>query len=141
MMSPDAERFVAAARVGRLATVGEDGVPYLVPICFVLHAGALWMPLDAKPKRVPVEQLKRVRNLLERPQVGVLIDHWSEDWSELAYVQIRGLASLVRGGEEKREAVRLLREKYFQYRAMPELDENPTVRITPVAVRVWGRLA
>jgi PPOX class probable F420-dependent enzyme len=136
----EAERFVAAARVGHLATLGDDGFPYLVPFCFVLYNGALWMPLDAKPKRVPVERLKRVRNLLERPEVGVVVDRWSEDWSELAYVQIRGVAALVRTGEERAEAVRLLREKYPQYRAMPELDDNPTVRITPVAVQVWGRL-
>lgn len=140
MIPPDAARFVAAARVGRLATIGEDGFPYLVPFCFVLHDGSLWMPLDAKPKRVPVEQLKRVRNLIERPSVGVVVDHWDEDWSRLGYVQIRGRADLIVDGEDRSTALRLLREKYPQYRAMPIIDRNPTVRITPVAVVVWGHL-
>ncbi|MCS6801149.1 MAG: TIGR03668 family PPOX class F420-dependent oxidoreductase [Chloroflexota bacterium] len=140
MIPQEAERFVATARVGRLATIGDDGFPYLVPFCYVLYQGALWMPLDAKPKRVPVERLKRVRNLIARPNVGVVIDRWAEDWSQLGYVQIRGIASLVREGEEREAALRLLREKYPQYRMMPEIAVNPTVRITPVAVQVWGHL-
>ncbi|GIW06594.1 MAG: hypothetical protein KatS3mg060_1399 [Dehalococcoidia bacterium] len=140
MIPPEVEQFLATARVGRLATIGADGFPYVVPFCYVLHAGALWMPLDAKPKRVPVERLKRVRNLIERPAVGVVVDRWSEDWTDLAYVQIRGTAALIRDGAERAEALRRLREKYPQYRDMPVIDDNPTVRIIPVAVQAWGRL-
>ncbi|MFN8532372.1 MAG: TIGR03668 family PPOX class F420-dependent oxidoreductase [Dehalococcoidia bacterium] len=137
-MTPETVAFVAAARVARLATVGEDGFPYLVPFCFVLHAGEIWSALDEKPKRIPVERLRRVRNLVARPQVGVVVDRWSEDWSQLAWVQIRGIADLVFEGVERAEALKLLREKYSQYQAMPVIDRNPTIRITPESVQVWG---
>ena len=140
VIPPAAVPFVAQARVGRLATIGEDGLPYLVPFCYVLWQGDLWSPLDTKPKRVPVERLRRVQNIVARPGVGVVIDRWSEDWSELAYVQIRGHARLVTSAEARAAVVPLLREKYPQYRSMPALDENPLLQITPLAVVVWGHL-
>lgn len=136
-LSASAEDYLRDARVGRLATVDETGQPYLVPFCFVWHSGAIYMALDAKPKRVPVEKLKRVRNLLERPSVGVIVDRWDEDWSKLAYVQIRGKASLLTEGAEREAALRLLREKYSQYRSMP-IEDNPTVKIVPSGVTTWG---
>ncbi|HUS14032.1 MAG TPA: hypothetical protein VM536_03345, partial [Chloroflexia bacterium] len=53
--------FLSAARVARLATSSPAGVPHLVPVCFALDApaGALYIALDAKPKRVDVRRLKR----------------------------------------------------------------------------------
>src|SRR3954468_8081186 len=49
----DAEqrRRVAAARVGRLATLDADGRPHLVPFCFVLAGDTLYSAVDRKPKR------------------------------------------------------------------------------------------
>lgn len=44
------ERLLATWPVARLATVGPDGRPHLVPIVFARHAGALWSPIDGKPK-------------------------------------------------------------------------------------------
>ena len=138
LLTPEVEAFVRDARLGRFATVGEHGMPFLQAFCFVWLNGAIYSALDAKPKRVPVEQLKRVRNVLDRPNIGVIIDRWSEDWSELAYVQFRGTASLLREGEERDQALVALHAKYRQYDVMP-IEENPTIKITPSGVTVWGR--
>ena len=98
------------ARVARLATVGADGRPHVVPICFVLAGDVLYTAVDEKPKRT--RRLKRLENIEANPQVEVVIDHWDEDWSRLWWVRLRGTARIV----EDRHAVELLVAKYPQYR-------------------------
>lgn len=125
--------FVAEARVARLGSVDPRGRPHLVPICFVLNDATLYSVLDAKPKRVEVTALRRVRNLLANPNVQVLIDRYDEDWARLAYIQLRGAATLLQPGPEHAVALAALRDKYLQYVAMP-LDDAPMIR---VAIEGW----
>jgi PPOX class probable F420-dependent enzyme len=127
-LTPDLVALVRDARVARLATVDEVSRPHVVPVCFVYRDGVAYVALDAKPKRVPVTQLRRVRNLLANPDVQLLVDHYEEDWSSLVYVQLRGLAGLLGPGGEHAEALALLRAKYKQYQAMA-LDDTPIIRI------------
>jgi PPOX class probable F420-dependent enzyme len=134
---PEVEAFVAAQRVARLATVDTAGGPHVVPICFVFERDNVYSVLDAKPKRVPVERLQRVRNLLANPNVQLLVDRYDEDWTHLAFVQLRGRAKLVLPGPEQAVAVKRLREKYEQYRSM-DLDESPVIRVEVLAVVSWG---
>jgi PPOX class probable F420-dependent enzyme len=115
------------ARVARLATVGGDGRPHVVPICFALDGDTLYTAVDEKPKRT--RRLKRLANIAANPQVEVLIDHYEEDWSQLWWVRLRGRAGVV---EHDERALALLMAKYLQYRAQPprgpfivvEIDER-----------------
>ena len=134
------ERFVREHRVARLATVDERGRPHAVPICYVYSGGRLYTPLDLKPKAVPPEGLRRVRNIMANPQVQVLIDEYDEDWSRLAFVQLRGAAILLHEGTEYRRALRLLSGKYPQYQALP-LAGRPLIQITVERTMAWGRLS
>ena len=92
VVTPAARAFLAGARRAILATVAPDGRPRLVPVCFALAPDddargrpILYTPLDEKPKRVgDPHQLARVRDLLVRPDVTLLVDHWDEDWQHLA---------------------------------------------------------
>ena len=130
--------FLAAHRVARLATVAADGVPSIVPICYAGDGRALYSALDAKPKRVAPAKLQRVRNLLDRPDVALVVDEYAEDWSRLAYVLVRGRADLVEvGAPEHAAAVGLLRAKYPQYQGMP-IEDHPVIRIRPVAAYLWA---
>jgi PPOX class probable F420-dependent enzyme len=129
--------FVNSNRVARLGTVDDKGRPHVVPICFVYAGGCLYSVLDTKPKRVPVHELRRVRNLLSHPSVQVVVDRWDEDWARLAYVQLRGRASLLEQGPEHDEALGRLRERYTQYGPM-ELDGAPIVRVEVDAYVSWG---
>jgi len=129
--------FISSHRVGRLATVDEEGKPHVIPICYVYNGAYIYSPLDEKPKRVPIERLKRVRNIQSRPEVCLVIDRYSEEWSQLGYVLIQGTALLLQAGEEHEEALRLLREKYPQYRKMA-LEERPMIKITPKKILSWG---
>jgi PPOX class probable F420-dependent enzyme len=131
------EAFVREARVARLATVDERGRPHVVPICFVYQDGAVYSVLDAKPKRVPVRSLRRVRNLLANANVQLLVDRYDEDWTRLAYVQLRGRAALLESGPEHSEAISLLRAKYAQYANM-RLDDAPVIKVLVEEVVAWG---
>jgi hypothetical protein len=65
-----------------------------------------------------------------------VVDDYSDDWSRLAYVMIRGRADVLEKGEAHERALRLLRAKYPQYRKMA-LEERPVIRITPGRVVEW----
>ena len=131
------ERFVREHRVARLATVDERGHPHVVPICYAYARGRLYTPLDLKPKAVAPEGLRRVRNILANPQVQVLIDDYDEDWSRLAFVQLRGAATLLHEGPEYQRALRLLGQKYPQYQALP-LTDRPIIQVTVERVVAWS---
>jgi PPOX class probable F420-dependent enzyme len=131
-------RFVAAARVGRLATVSPGGAPHVVPVCFVLDGDDIYVALDEKPKRVAPERLRRVRNIRANPRVQLLADVYDEDWSRLAFVQADGRAILVQpGGPGHARAIALLREKYPQYRDMA-LETRPVIAIVVERWRSWS---
>src|ERR1700754_4325073 len=85
--TPAAPRLVEVARTATLATIDGHGRPRLVPMCYVIDdAGMVWSALDEKPKHVAdTHSLARVRDLVARPEVGILVDRWSEDWSRLAW--------------------------------------------------------
>jgi len=86
---------------------------------------------------VPVRDLRRVRNLIANSNVQLLVDVWDEDWTKLAYLQLRGVASVIEAGPEQAEAIRLLRARYVQYVTMP-LDDAPVIRIAVTSYVAWG---
>ncbi|HEX9370070.1 MAG TPA: TIGR03668 family PPOX class F420-dependent oxidoreductase [Roseiflexaceae bacterium] len=132
--------FLQSQRVGRLATADLAGRPHVVPVCYACDGASLYIALDAKPKRVAPERLRRVRNLLENPRVALVVDRYSDDWGELAYLLIQGSAELLPpGAVEHRRAVELLRQRYPQYRAMP-IEGQPAIAIRPESVVGWGAL-
>jgi coenzyme F420-0:L-glutamate ligase / coenzyme F420-1:gamma-L-glutamate ligase len=139
----DAEQsaFLVRRRVGRLATADAAGEPHVVPVCFACVPRAIYIALDEKPKDVPPARLKRVRNIQENPKVAFVVDRYSEDWSLLAFVMVRGSAALLEPrSEEHASAVRLLRGKYHHYERM-RIDENPVIAIRPDKVASWGALS
>jgi PPOX class probable F420-dependent enzyme len=133
-------RFLARSRVAHLATADATGRPHVVPICFVVHGRTLYFVLDRKPKRVAPHRLRRVRNLVANPRVAVVVDRYREDWSRLAFVLVEGRARVLRRGEARAVALRLLRRKYAQYRKM-DLDSRPVVAVGVRRATAWGRLA
>ena len=136
-ISEEVHDFMEAQRVGRLATADAEGAPHVVPVCYAFDGHRIYSALDLKPKRVHWLRLKRVRNIEVNPSVALVIDRYSEDWSRLAYVLIRGVADIMETGEEQERAVSLLRARYPQYDALLA-DDPPMLRITPDRVVSWG---
>src|SRR5215470_9652392 len=114
-LSPSASRFVRAARVAHLATADAGGQPLVIPICFAFDGKEFFSPIDEKPKRLPLQRLKRLRNIEENSQVSLVIDRYQEDWRKLGYVLVSGQASILLTGRKHRRVVGLLRWKYRQY--------------------------
>ena len=134
-----AAAFVAARRVGRLATSDATGRPHVVPVCYAFDGRRVYTAVDRKPKRRAARGLKRVLNVLANPDVALVVDDYSEDWSELAYVLVHGSAELLEDGEERAAAEKLLRDKYPQYREL--LDPGcAVIAITPTKTVAWGRV-
>ena len=139
-LSPEQTAFLVRRRVARLATADGEGRPHAVPVCFAYAPGSVYVALDEKPTEVPVTGLKRLRNILENPDVALVADRYAEDWGLLAFVMVRGRADLLESGtEEHGAAVRLLRGKYHQYETM-RIEENPVIAIRAERVASWGAL-
>ncbi len=131
------QTFVQTHRVARLATVDATGRPLALPICYVLDGETLYSPTDAKPKRVPVQRLKRLQNIRENPHVALVIDDYSEDWTQLSYVLLHGMAEILGEGPEFEWAIAALRAKYPQYRDM-SIQDNPMIAVHLTRVISWG---
>lgn len=135
---PTLETYLRTQPVARLATVDQNGRPHVVPICFVFDRGSLYSALDAKPKRVLLSRLRRVANIGSNPHVQVLVDEYHSDWSQLRYVQLRGVAELLSTGDERDGALSLLVRKYGQYQEM-DLGDCPVIKVTVQSRIVWGK--
>lgn len=126
-------------RVGHLATADANAAPHLVPICFVYDGHAVYTAIDHKPKRAAGYRMKRIRNMLENPQVTFLIDYYEEDWLQLAYVMIQGHAQILESGPERQRALVLLEDKYPQYRERQlAQDSGLVIKIVPDSIRHWA---
>jgi PPOX class probable F420-dependent enzyme len=130
------QELLQTARVARLATVDAQGQPHVVPIVFAYDGRRLFTPLDAKPKQVALDRLQRVKNIAANDQVAVVVDHYHEDWQQLAWVQLRGRAALITAGEDYDTGLGLLLQKYPQYTAMP-LDGRPLIVVHVARLRGW----
>jgi PPOX class probable F420-dependent enzyme len=135
IIPPAVEEFIERARVARLATIDSEFKPHLVPVVFVFNGNHFFIPVDetAKP-----EKLKRIRNIQDNPNVTLLIDEYSEDWTKLAFVMIQGKASVAtkeEGNIQVRQAYKKLMIKYLQYQKVG-LGERCII-ITPKKVASW----
>ena len=119
------ERF-AAARVARLATVGPEEGPHLVPVVFAVVGDTIVSAVDHKPKSTT--RLRRLANIESDPRVSLLIDEYDEDWSRLWWVRADGRAAV----HETWDLAPLV-AKYEQY-----ADRVPTGPVIVVEVDRWS---
>ena len=87
--------FINAHRVARLATADALGRPAVIPICYVFDGTSLYSAIDQKPKRGGPKELQRIRNIRVNPNVALVIDDYSENWSQLVYVLVHGIAQII----------------------------------------------
>jgi PPOX class probable F420-dependent enzyme len=113
-----ARELLERAPVGRLGLIDDDGGPRVLPVTYAFSGTALVSAIDHKRKRVPADQLARVRWLRARPRAALTVDHYAEDWSQLAWVQVLGEARVLEASDEP-SAVRSLSERYEAYRVQP----------------------
>jgi PPOX class probable F420-dependent enzyme len=121
--------MLEAARVARLGLLDEGDLPRVLPVTFAAFEGALWSAIDHKPKRDG--EPARVRRLRRRPEATLLVDRYDDDWSRLAWVEVRGQVSV----EPLGPALDALADKYPQY--VHEPPQGPLLRLAPERFACW----
>jgi PPOX class probable F420-dependent enzyme len=121
------------SRVARLGIVDDDGAPRVLPVTYALAGEVLVSAIDHKRKDVPPERLARVRWLRARPRAALTVDHYDEDWSALAWVQVLGPVAIL---DDAPAAIVALAERYSQYREHP--PAGPVIELVPDRI-VWWR--
>jgi PPOX class probable F420-dependent enzyme len=124
-----AGELLSSSRVARLALLDERDLPRVLPIVFAVWEGAVWSAIDRKPKRSA--EPARVRRLRRRPQAALLVDRYDDDWSRLAWVELRGVVSI----EPVGPALEALTARYPQYRAEP--PPGPLLRLEVQDAVCW----
>jgi PPOX class probable F420-dependent enzyme len=137
----DMVRRVAAARVGRLATVDAAGRPHLVPVCFALVGDETYTgytAVDDKPKRST--RLRRVVNVAATGVACLLVDEYDEDWTRLWWVRLDCRARVVTERRQRQADLRheaRARVAQLHPAAVPAYqlpdDRQPQSGATPVA--------
>jgi len=125
-------KLIARERVCRVATTGADGKPHVVPVCHVLAGEKIYFGSG--------NDARKVANVRANPQIALTIDLYSEDWSQLRGVMVRGTATLIERGPRFKRARALLYEKYPQYpeEAALATSDSVVVEVTPTRVLSWG---
>lgn len=128
-------RRFTQARVARLATVGADGTPHLVPLVFVLVGDVVYSSVDSKPKST--RRLRRLDNIAATGRVSLLVDAYDEDWARLWWVRADGVGEILPAdGDEGALAIAALTGKYHQYDAVP--PAGPVIAVRVERWRAWS---
>ena len=131
----DARQRVADARVARLTTVRPDGAPHVVPVTYaLLDEDRVVSAIVAKPKTT--QHLQRLTNVDAEPRVALLVDHYDEDWQQLWWVRLDGVARVVREEPERSGMIESLLAKYGQYADAP--PTGPALVVDVLDVRYWS---
>ena len=132
MLTSEVRIFLQKPRIARLATIGVDGYPHIVPIYFMLDGDALLFGSD--------RDNRKVRNVLSNPKGAVVIG--GERMADEAGYMIQGDLSIE---DDVDHAV--TRRMLYRYETQEEAERNLAewknsdivlIRLKPKSViRVW----
>jgi PPOX class probable F420-dependent enzyme len=130
-----ANTLLETERVGRLGLLDDEGAPRVLPVTFALAEGRIWSAIDQKPKRA--EEPARLGFLRRDPRAALTVDRYSDDWDELAWVQVLGTVRILDVSEGE-VGLAALSEKYPQYR--DQVPPGPLLALEPKRY-LWWRAA
>jgi PPOX class probable F420-dependent enzyme len=130
-----ASELLRDARVAHLGLLDGDGGPRVLPVTYAVFDRAILSAVDDKPKRVPGDELARVRWLRESPRAALTVDHYDDDWSKLAWVQVLGSVSIE---PVRQDVLDALARRYPAY--LDRAPGGPLLRLSPERV-LWWRAA
>lgn len=73
----------------------ESDRPRVLPVTYAVCGDAIVSAVDHKPKQRGGRELARVRFLRRDPSAALTVDHYDDDWSNLAWVQLLGEVDLL----------------------------------------------
>jgi pyridoxamine 5'-phosphate oxidase family protein len=117
-MFSDAEiQYLGSQRLGRLATVGQDGMPHVVPVAFRYNPDADSIDVGGHD----FAKRKKFRDVQRTGVAALVVDDVLPPWQPRA-VEVRGQASTLDTGGK----------------AIMERFDDPIIRITPTRIVSWG---
>jgi nitroimidazol reductase NimA-like FMN-containing flavoprotein (pyridoxamine 5'-phosphate oxidase superfamily) len=108
MTGEEIRDLLADARIGRLCMAARDGRPYIIPLPFCWHAGALYVRLPLTGRKGQV--------LCENDRVCFEADRFSESLDDYASVLVEGRLVEVTDLDERRRVKEANDEKYNRLR-------------------------
>jgi pyridoxamine 5'-phosphate oxidase family protein len=109
--------YLGSQRLGRLATVGKDGLPHVVPVAFRYNPDADTIDIGGHE----FAKRKKFRDVTRTGVAALVVDDVLPPWRPRA-VEVRGEAvTLDTGGK-----------------AIMDGFDDPIVRITPMRIVSWG---
>jgi PPOX class probable F420-dependent enzyme len=127
-----AKELLQTARVGRLGLLDLEGAPRVLPVTFAVAEGRIWSAIDRKPKRSG--EPARLRFLRRDPRAALAVDRYSDDWEELAWVQVMGRVEIVEVAEGA-AGLEALSAKYEPYR--DQAPPGPLLALEPQRYLSW----
>lgn len=126
-----AKAFLAGARVVRLATVGRDGRPHVVPVCHAVEGDEIFVGTDRSGRKV--------RNVRATGRAALVADHYVDSWKGLRGVSVSGRAELFTAGPVFERGVRALYRKYPHYPKVAALEpgDSAVIRVKVERVTTW----
>jgi PPOX class probable F420-dependent enzyme len=115
-----------------LGLLDLEGAPRVLPVTFAVADGRIWSAIDRKPKR-PGEPA-RLRFLRREPRAALTVDRYSDDWDQLAWVQMLGRISIL-PADDGQPGLEALRAKYEPYRE--ETPPGPLLALQPERYLWW----
>jgi pyridoxamine 5'-phosphate oxidase family protein len=109
--------YLGSQRLGRLATVGKDGVPHVVPVAFRYNSDADTIDIGGHD----FAKRKKFRDVKRTGVAALVVDDVLPPWQPRA-VEVRGEASTLETGGK----------------AIMEGFDDPIIRITPRRIVSWG---
>jgi len=102
-------------------------------VVFAFQHEVVYTAVDGKPKTT--QRLRRLANIEHNPRVSLLVDHYADNWAQLWWVRVDGIAAIHRNGAALRTGRELLRAKYPQYQSVP-LD-GPVISVVVGGWSSW----
>ncbi len=132
ILTRSVRKFLREPRTARLATIGRDGYPHLIPIWFALDGDDIIFGSD--------NHEQKVKNALRNPRAGVVIG--GEPEQDDAGYMIQGDITI-----EENPSHKSLRRLFYQYESKQEAeerlkerhdDDTVLIRLKPrKVIRVW----
>ena len=116
--------YLASQRLGRMATVGADGWPHVVPVGFRYHPDLGTIDIIG----ANLASSKKARDLRRDPRMAFVVDDVLPPWKPRG-IEIRGRVQIVLAAQDSsvtRDTLRLVPEKVITW----GIESDPYQRIT-----------
>ena len=124
-------KYLSAAPVIRVATLGKNGRPQVTPVCHVVWRGKIYWCSDFDT--VKLKNLKRHR------WVALVADEYRANWRNMGGVEAQGRAKIIRRGRLFRQVQNQLYKKFKVYRSNAPFEEGEAaiIEVEPEKMFHW----